>query len=171
MKRRLYLMAPNIECAKKVVDEILLARIDERHIHVIAKEGIPLDDLPEASLFQRSDLAHAVERGLGLGGAAGLLAGLVAVSVPAAGLILAGGATVLVTTIAGATVGAWSASLLALNVPNSKLRVFQGDLEASHILIIVDVPKEKMEGLRSLIHRTHVDIHDAGMDKTVPHFP
>ncbi len=44
--RRLYFLLPNLDVTHKVVDELLLARIEERHIHVIAKEGTPLQDLP-----------------------------------------------------------------------------------------------------------------------------
>ena len=48
--RRLYFLVPNVESAKKINDELLLARVEERHIHIIAKEGTPMEDLPEASL-------------------------------------------------------------------------------------------------------------------------
>lgn len=46
--RRIYSLAPNIEVSKKIVDELLLARIEERHIHVLAKRGTPMENLPEA---------------------------------------------------------------------------------------------------------------------------
>ena len=74
--RRLYFLLPDLATARTVVDELLLARIEERHIHVIAKEGCTLEDLPEASLLQKSDFVPAVERGIALGGATGALAGL-----------------------------------------------------------------------------------------------
>ena len=76
--RRIYFLLPNIEVSRKLVDELLLARIDVNHIHVIAKEGTPMEDLPEASLAQKSDLVPALERGVALGGATGVLAGLAA---------------------------------------------------------------------------------------------
>ena len=79
--RRLYFLLPDLDVTHKVVDELLLARIEERHIHVIAKEGVALEDLPEASLLQKSDFVPAVERGLALGGATGALAGLAALAV------------------------------------------------------------------------------------------
>lgn len=41
--------------ARKVVDDLLLARIEIKHIHVIAKQETPLEDLPEASPAQASD--------------------------------------------------------------------------------------------------------------------
>lgn len=39
--RRIYFTLPDLEVTHKVVDELLLARVEERHIHVIAKEGSP----------------------------------------------------------------------------------------------------------------------------------
>jgi hypothetical protein len=62
--RRLYFLLPSLSMTNQVVDELLLKRIDDHHIHVVAKEGIPLGDLPEANLLQKSDFIPAVERGL-----------------------------------------------------------------------------------------------------------
>lgn len=42
-----------------IVDELLLARIEERHLHVVAREGTPMEDLPEARVAQSSDLVPA----------------------------------------------------------------------------------------------------------------
>ena len=80
--RRIYFLVPDLDSAHKVTEELLLARIEERHIHVIAKEGVELGDLPEATLLQTSDVIPAVERGLAVGGATGLLAGVAAVTFP-----------------------------------------------------------------------------------------
>lgn len=170
MSRRIYFMAPDVQAAKRVVDELLLARIEERHIHVLAREGTPLEDLPRASLLQRTDLAHAVEQGLALGGATGALAGLVAISLPGS-LVLGGGAILLATTLAGAGIGAWSASFRALNIPNTHLRQFEDDCRAGGILMLVDVPKDRVDEIRRLIHRTHAEVADRGVEKTIPHFP
>ena len=46
--KRIYFLVPTIELAKTIVDELLLARIEERHIHILAKRGTPLENLPEA---------------------------------------------------------------------------------------------------------------------------
>ena len=53
--RRIYFMVPDIKTAGKIVDELLLARIEERHLHVLAIRGTPLEDLPEANVLQKSD--------------------------------------------------------------------------------------------------------------------
>ncbi len=34
--RRIYFLVPDISVARRIVDELLLARVDERHLHVLA---------------------------------------------------------------------------------------------------------------------------------------
>ena len=48
-------------------------------LHVIASIAQPLQDLPEAGVWQKSEMVHGLEWGTGLGGVAGLLGGLLAV--------------------------------------------------------------------------------------------
>ena len=87
--KRIYFLVPTVEIAKTIVDELLLARIEERHIHILAKHGTPLEDLPEASLLQKSDFIPAMERGLAVGGTVGTLAGLIAVALGPVSLVVA----------------------------------------------------------------------------------
>ena len=104
--RRIYFLVPDLKTASTVTDELLLARIEERHIHVIAREGTELGNLPKASLLQTSDVIPAVERGLAVGGVTGILAGVAAVTFPPAGMVLGGGA-ILATALAGSGIGAF----------------------------------------------------------------
>lgn len=46
-----------------MIDDLLLARIDEKHLHVIAKPGTPMDDLPEATFAQKTDFVPAMQKG------------------------------------------------------------------------------------------------------------
>ena len=80
--RRLYFLLPGIDSAKTIVDELLLARIEERHIHIAAADHHALSKahLPEANLLQESDFVPAVERGLAIGGATGVVAGIAAIT-------------------------------------------------------------------------------------------
>src|SRR5690606_25017867 len=103
-----------VDSARAVVHDLLIKHVQERHIHLLARRGTPLEDLPEASLAQRTDLVPALERGVTVGGATGALAGLVAVAAPPAGLVLGGGA-VLAMAIAGAGFGAWASTLLGVS--------------------------------------------------------
>jgi len=169
---RIFLMAPDVESAKRVVDDLVRAGVDHSQIHVIAKDDIPLENLPTASFFEKSDMAHAVEQGLALGGASGVLAGLVALTFPAAGLVLGGGAILLATTLAGASVGTFGAILRAVNIPNAQLKEYAQDLEQGRILIFVDVANDKVDAIRELIQKNHGEVRDTGVKPRVAHpFP
>jgi len=168
--RRIYFLIPDLETANKVTDELLLARIDERHIHVIAREGTQLGDLPKASLLQTSDVIPAVERGLAVGGVTGILAGVAAVSFPPAGLVLGGGA-ILATAIAGSGIGAWLSSMIGVDVVNSQIKQFEGAVENGEILFLVDVPKERVHQIESMVKMHHPDADVEGTEPHIPAFP
>lgn len=167
---RLYFLAPDVGVAQQLVDELLLARIEERNINVIAKAGTPLEDLPEAGLKEKSDLVKAAQRGTVIGGATGLLAGLVAVTVPPAGLVLGGGA-VLATTLFGVGFGAWASSLIGVSVPNSELKRFEQAVEAGQLLMLVDVPEDRVDETTSLVKRHRCEANIVGTEPTKPAFP
>lgn len=168
--RRLYFMVPNVSSAKAIVDELLLARIEERHIHIVAKEGTPLQDLPEAGLTQRSDFVPALERGLAVGGATGALAGLVAMTFPPAGLALGGGA-LLAMSLAGAGFGAWFSSMIGSDVPNSQIKQFEDAIAQGELLMMVDVPKSRVDEISELVKKHHPEAEINGTEPTIPAFP
>jgi len=75
MRRRLYFLLPDLKSARQVVNELLLARIEARRIHVLAQRGMDLEDLPEASVFQKTDVVHGAQVGVVLGAVGGALTG------------------------------------------------------------------------------------------------
>jgi len=170
MRRRLYFLLPDNTRARQVVDELLLARIEERHIHVLAKEGTPLEQLPEATLMQKSDFVHGVEQGIAVGGATGVLAGLIAVSFPPAGLVLGGGA-LLGIALAGAGIGAWVSGMIATDVPSSRLKEFEHAIEDGNLLMMIDVPKDQVDTVTALIKRHHPEADMHGIEPAIPAFP
>jgi hypothetical protein len=169
--RRLYFLIPTIESAKKTVDELLLSRIDERHIHIAARDHHALYEanLPEANLLQESDFVPAVERGLAIGGATGILAGLAAITLPV-GLALGGGA-VLGIGLAGAGAGAWVSSMIGISAPNSRLKEFETAIEQGELLMMVDVQKSRVDEITDLIRKHHPEAEIEGTEPTIPAFP
>ena len=168
--RRLYFMVPDINTAKTVVDELLLKRVDEHHIHVVAKEGTPMGDLPEANLLQKSDFIPAMERGLAVGGITGVLAGIAAVTFPPAGLVLGGGA-ILGTSLAGAGIGAWISGMIGMDVPNSQIEKFEDAIEKGEVLMMIDIPKTRVEEIEALVQQHHPDADMGGTEPHIPAFP
>lgn len=169
MRRRLYFLVPDIETARKIVDDLLVARVEEKHIHVLAREDTPLEDLPEATLTQRSDLIPSLERGAALGGATGVLAGLTAVAIPG-GLVL-GGAALLGLGAAGAGIGAWASSLIGISTPSSRIKEFEDAIQRGELLMLVDVETERAEEIEKLVNLHHPEASIQKTDPTPPPFP
>jgi len=168
--RRLYFLVPDVPTARKIVDELLLAHVGWKHIHLLAREGTPLEDLPEAALRQKSDLVPALQRGIGAGAATGMLAGLVGMAFPPAGLTIAGG-LILAMTAAGAGFGALVASMVGVALPNSRLERFQDAINKGQLLMMVDLPRARVDEIEVLVKEHHPDVNIEGTDPSVPVFP
>jgi len=170
MRRRLYFLLPDVESARKTANDLLLARVEDRHMRFLAKRGTDLGELHEASYVQKTDLMHGAGIGLGIGGVAGLLLGLVIVTYPPEGTnpqLIA----VLIAAVVGAVLGAWMASMVAAAVPNSRLRQFQGDIDSGKILLMVDVPYGQIAQIREVVIGRHPEAVAGGQETRFPAFP
>jgi hypothetical protein len=168
--RRLYFLVPDVETGKKVVDELLLAHIEWKHIHVVAKRGTPLEDLPEASFLQKSDVIPAMLRAVPIGGATGVLCGLVALALEPA-LVVAGGAVLLASSLAGVGVGVYMGGMVGLNVGSTRLKAFQEAIERGQLLVIADVPAGRVDEITERIKKAYPQAEPEGTEPRVPAFP
>jgi hypothetical protein len=149
-------MLPDVEHCKQLVAELQLVGITERHIHVVARDDIPLKGLHRASVLQKTELAHGLELGAGVGSVAGMLGGLLAVVFPPAGVVLGGGAAIIATTtLAGAGFGSIVSALVARDFPNHELEAFQTKIAQGQILLILDISAPQVEEITQLIKNTH----------------
>lgn len=170
MRRRLYFVVPDLKSAETIQRELLLARIDAGHIHFLARDGINLGQLSVANLLQRSDLVHGLEIGLVAGGLTGVLSGLAISLYPEFGATVGMGA-VLILAVFGAIVGAWASGMIAVSLPNSRLKGFQRAIDAGRILLMVDVPARRVREIRRLIESHHPEARGGGQDNQIPAFP
>jgi len=168
--RRIYFLVPSVASAKAIVEDLLLARIEERRIHIVAREGTPLEDLPEAGVAQRSDLVPALQKGVAAGGLSGLLAGALAVTFPPAGLVLGGGA-LLGLTLFGAGFGAWMSGMVGIGLPSSRIEKFETAIARGELLMMIDVPRARVEAIEALVKRHHPESELEGIDPNIPIFP
>ena len=159
--RRIYFLVPTIEVTHKIVEELQSEGIEDRHIHILAKRGTPLEGLPEAGVSIKSDFLPALERGIALGGTTGLLAGLIGLRF--AGFVIAGG-PLLGIIIASATIGSLMGGLAGMNVGNTRLKKFEEAIEQGEFLMLVDIPKEQIEDIRKLIIKHHPDAEFEGIE-------
>lgn len=169
MRRRLYFLLPDLRSATQTANDLLLARIEDRHMHFLAKRGTSLGGLHEASFLQKSDAVHGAQLGLVLGGVIGFLIGVYIYLTPPDNVALEL-VTVLVATVIGAILGAWMASLVASSVPNTRLKPFQEELDAGKILLMLDAPPSRIEELKALVNRGCPEAC-RGVEATSPAFP
>ena len=170
MKRRLYFVLLGLASAKQIVDDLLLARIEDRHMHFHAKDGVSLEGLHQATLFQTSDIVHGAESGLVVGGVAGVMAGIAVMMFPPTGVSMQL-ITILITAILGSVFGVWVSSMIASSVPNSRLREFEHDIDDGKILLMVDVPAMRVTEIRALIAKRHPEAIGGNQEATIPAFP
>lgn len=170
MRRRLYFLLPDIPSARATVNELLLAHIEVGHVHLLARRDMLPDDLPAASVLQKTDLVHGARLGILMGGLAGACAGAVFVLFPPSGAVLPLG-TILFTALFGAAFGAWAASLVGASVPNTQLRRFQPEIERGRVLMMADVPMRRVAEISDLLARRRPEARSAGFEPTIPAFP
>ena len=170
--RRLYFLAPHLNSAKAIFHDLLLARVDDHHVHVVGKDESQLinENLPAATLLEKSDLVPAFERGLIIGFVSGLVLSLIGVVFAPFGFQPDGG-TVLAITLAGAFFGAWVSSMIGISIHNRQLEAFEKSIADGEYLFIVDVPQSRMAEIVKLMKRHHPEAENEGSDPTIPAFP
>jgi len=154
MRRRLCFVLPDVESAKRTADDLLLARVEDRHMRFLARRGTALEPLHAAGYLDKTDVVHGAAVGLALGGIIGALAGALVVAYPPEGTspkLVA----VLIGMLLGAPLGGWMASMAGAAVPNSRLKQFHADIEAGRVLMMVDVPSRRVAEITELVVSRH----------------
>ncbi len=167
MKRRLYYVLPSVASAQNVVNELLLKRIPIHHMHAVGAGDIDMKDLPVASAMQRNDFLRAIWIGACVGALLGLIAGMIGhawLSVPLGGMLT-------VTAGFGAFISAWAAGMIGISAPNAELAKFSKTIEQGHILLMVDVPKERVDDIEHTLHAHHPEANFKGLEPSIPKFP
>ncbi|HEV8692203.1 MAG TPA: DUF1269 domain-containing protein [Ideonella sp.] len=170
MRRRLYVVLPDVASARQTADDLLLARIEDRHMHFLSRRDVSLGELHEASFLQKSDVRHAFFLGSGIGVVGGAAVGVFLKMTSLGGYNFDVG-TLILCTFAGLLLGAWMSTLIGVSTPSVKLKAFDEELEAGKILLMVDVPHSRVEEIHELLHQRHPEATDRGVDLTMPAFP
>lgn len=170
MRLRMYVTLPDVASARQLANDLLLARIEDRHMHFLARRGTDLGELHEASYLHKTDAMHGAFTGLVIGGVVGVLVGLLLVYFPPGGMSVQLVA-VLIAAFVGSALGIWISTMMGLQVPNTQLKGFEQELQDGKILLMLDVPAGRYEEIRQIIARTHPEAADRGNEPTVPAFP
>jgi uncharacterized membrane protein YeaQ/YmgE (transglycosylase-associated protein family) len=170
MKRRLYFLLPDVQSASRTADDLLLARVEDRHMHFLARRGTDLGELHEASYLIKTDLMRGAGIGLFCGALAGVILGYLIVNHPPEGTH-PGLAAAVIAAIIGALLGVWLGSMAATAVPNSRLRQFDGEIQHGKVLLIVDVPYEQVDRIRDIVAARHPEVVLSAQETRYPAFP
>jgi hypothetical protein len=170
MGRRLYFLLPDVESGRRTANDLLLARIDDRHMRFLARRGTDLGELHEAGYLVKTDLLHGAGVGMALGALGGAALGVMMLFYPIEGT-QPHPLAFFVSVLVGAALGAWVASMVGAAVPNSKLQRFQRDIEAGRVLMMVDVPYDAVDSIRQTVITRHPEAEPAGQVRPYPVFP
>ena len=171
MRRRLYFLLPDVISAQRLVDDLLLARIETRRIHVLGRRGMDLGGLPEANVLQKTDVIHGAQIGMMLGAALGALCGLLSLLIYPRDHLNLSLAAILIGSLFGGFFGLWAASLAGAAVPNSRLKRFHTWIDGGMILVMVDVASRNTQHIADLVTRWHPEAVPGGVEPTIPAFP
>ena len=167
MIRRLYYLFPDVDHAGQAVSHLLLKRINFKNMHVVAREDIPLGDLPEASIFLTKDIRHSIVVGLIGGALVGVGAGIAIHIV----LEIEWGGVMIGAILIGALLGAWASSMIGMMIPNKDLDKFQTSIENGDLLLVLDVHKNRVDEIEASMKELHPEARFEGMEPKVPSFP
>lgn len=161
--RRLYFIVPEESHAVQIVTDLEAAGVDRRHIHAIAGKGVTLEELPAANAQQRGDTVWRMQRILWTGN-------LVLFALGGIGLIISatqGFLTGTILSFAAMVLTLAAGYLFATRVPDTHLDEFRGVLSHHEVLLLVDVPKQRVAEIEELISRRHPEATAGGTGWTI----
>ncbi|WP_324717624.1 general stress protein [Carboxydochorda subterranea] len=95
------------------------------------------------------DVSEGVWWGGALGGIAGLLAGIGALTIPGIGPVVAAGP--LAATLGGAVTGGVAGGLLDLGIPEERGRFYEGQLKSGKVLAVVQADSARIDTATQLL--------------------
>ena len=116
-------------------------------MHFSGPRDVDLQDLPVASNIQKSDMTH----GMFVDSIAGALTGALFKNPEWVGFPINAGAMLLLGAF-GAALGLWiSVVLIGSSMPNVHLKKFEENFERREIVLMLDIPKDRVNEIRDLI--------------------
>lgn len=162
MRRKLEFIFPDVKTARHAWKEMLLACVEDKHIHFMAKPTVSLGKLHPANVLERTDTIHEGEWGILIGAGLGLLAGILALAFPPWYTDMHWSGILAITTFFGIITGAVGMALLGVNLPNSDFDALQDEIAQGEVLMIVSVPLHRVKEIRQIVDRLHLhgQVHD-----------
>ena len=162
MLRRIYMLFPDRGHLEQAVRELDAMGVARRHLHTIAKAGIDVSGLPEATVRQRDDFLARVEQVLWRLNLALFLVALVAfvaaVAALATGLAIAALAVMIASFVAG--------NYFVHHIPHAHMDECRGALSHGELLLLVDVPRWRVAEVERRVRLHHPEMQVGGISWT-----
>ncbi|MCG6866650.1 MAG: DUF805 domain-containing protein [Thiogranum sp.] len=163
MNERLYFLLPDREHTLRVVNELAEKGFDPRQMHTLAGRGLSTEGLPASNTRQRENFAGRVEFWTWRANLALFFFAAVALVIMAfqqAGLwILLPLAVMLATLVPGNRFA---------RVPNVHLQEFRDALRHGEILLMIDVPQQRVDEVEYRVHARHPEAVAGGSSWNAP---
>jgi hypothetical protein len=145
----------NLDHARHVVSELRANHFKDEEISLVTHEANLKDKVALGD--EGVDAADKAGAGAVIGGLAGLLAGVIAISIPGIGPLLALGP--LATAIGGAGIGAAAGGLVgaltASGVPKTKAQLYADGVRRGNVLVTVHTADDRADVARDIMNLNH----------------
>ncbi len=85
--------------------------------------------------------------------------------------MVSAGVLVVSLAIAGFATGAWISSMIGVSVDSPRLKPYEQAIAAGELLMMVDVPVERVDEIQALIRKHHPQVQPEGTEPDIPAFP
>ena len=161
MYRRLFFLFPDKSETEHAVQELIEAGLNTQQMHALSRPGVDLQGLPAATPNQRRDMHTKIEHSLWH-----LNLGIFFVAL-----------FVLVTSFISSSYYLSAASLLVmiatywmgyyyLTIPTIHLSGFHAAFQHGEILLMVDVPKQRVQEIEQILHHKNPSASEEGISWT-----
>jgi len=150
MLRRLYFLFPDEKQAQPVVEQLVTLNIPKRRIHALA-HNIKLNALPQATQRQKNDRAFQIEHALWVTNL--FLFGLACVALIIA--LTASSFIGIISSLAVMALSFFAGEQFVIHLPDVHLTEFSDALAHGEILLMIDVPKQRVNEIEKVVHQHH----------------
>jgi len=158
MFRRLNFLIPNAKLAQEVVNELTGLGVNDKNIHTYAEHNLPTDSLLPATKNQAEDRSQYLEDIFWKGNLSFffILLCLLIITLLTSHYLLS--LACLGIMLVSFSIG----NIFATYIPHVHLSEFKNALSHNELLMMVDVPYEKMHDIETQIHRHHPAVVEGG---------
>jgi len=163
MLRRLFFLLPDESQGSALVADLGAAGIGREHLHAVTGGRERLEQLPPATARQRRDIVWRFQGWLWHGNLA-----LAALAALAAALAFCTGHTLAALGALLVVAGTVTAGVLFIRrMPDTHLGEFNIALGHGDVVLMVDVPKRRVNEIAQLIHARHPEAEASGVGWTI----